>query len=694
MRISKNFSERERLMLMKFFKKAKDQAFLSFIELSRRKYSVIFYMLTVIYFEIIMQLRVFGQISWKIIFTVLFALPAGVFIVFLCNLFGKKANLAISWVVLSLLFVYYCTQLIYEFVFGSLLSITAVKMGGDAVTNFYSEIFYGLWVNLPMELLFAVPLIAFGLLTKFGIISVKNTSPRFKITSAVAYVLVHFITVGLLFVGGNGPATAASVYFSHDADTDISARNLGMITTSRLELKNMLFGFGQSGVQLNAVDPNQFTDGSSAPVEPTIDTSPNVINGIDFNALNALTDDEDIIELNNYFASQTGTNKNEYTGYFKGKNLIMMCLESFSPYFIDRERTPTLYKMVTGGFVFKNYYNSWPNTTTNGEYSLCMGMFPDMSRQKSDGSFKFSSDNYLPFAMGRQFESIGVKSFAYHNYLGSYYSRNTSHPNMGYSTFKTMGNGMSFTTAWPASDLEMMEQSVDDYINEEQFHAYYMTFSGHYRYSFESNPMCYRNREAVADLDYSETVKAYISCNLELEYALTYLFERLEEAGKLDDTVFVLAADHFPYGLSDEEYNELAGKEIDTTFDKYRSCFICYNSAMEPVEVEAPCCNIDILPTVSNLFGLEYDSRLIGGTDVLSTGSHMAILANKSFITSQVKYDAITGETTYLVDEDKLPDTYIDTMLQVVANKMTVSTAILNTDYYRFVFKNTVGLKE
>ena len=158
--------------------------------------------------------------------------------------------------------------------------------------------------------------------------------------------------------------------------------------------------------------------------------------------------------------------------------------------------------------------------------------------------------------------------------------------------------------------------------------------------------------------------------------------------------MFVLASDHFPYGLTDEEYNELAGKEIDPTFDKYRSSFICYNSAMEPIEVETPCCNIDILPTVSNLFGLEYDSRLMGGTDVLSTGSHMAILSNKSFITSQVKYDAITGETTYLVDKDKLPENYVETMLQVVANKMTVSTAILNNDYYRFVFENTVGIKE
>ncbi|MBQ5884878.1 MAG: LTA synthase family protein, partial [Clostridia bacterium] len=403
--------------------------------------------------------------------------------------------------------------------------------------------------------------------------------------------------------------------------------------------------------------------------------------------------DEDIIKLNNYFAAQSGTNKNEYTGYFKDKNLIVLCAESFSPYFIDREMTPTLYKMVTGGFVFKNYFNSWPNTTTNGEYSLCMGMFPDMSRHKSNGSFKLSAKNYLPYCFGNQFKNIGVNTYAYHNYKSSYYTRKESHPNMGYDVFKTMGNGMKFTTAWPASDLEMMEQSVDDYINEERFHAYYMTFSGHYRYAFDSNPMCARNRSKVKNLKYSNAVKAYISCNLELEYALSYLFERLEEAGKQDDTVIVLASDHYPYGLTSKEYNELAGEEIDTTFGKFRSSFICYNSAMDPIEVETPCCNIDILPTMLNLFGLEYDSRLITGTDVFSNGNHVAILSNKSFITDKVMYDAEKGKTTYLVNENEVPEGYIEALSQVVTNKMSIATTVLNKDYYRFVYENTIGIK-
>ena len=642
-----------------------------------------------------MQLYVFGEITWKFIFPVIFSIPFALFVIFITNLFGKRVNMIISWAFLTFLFLFYSTQVVYSFVFQSLLSITAVGMGGDAITTFYSEIFHVLKVRWYMFAIFLIPLILFGLLTKKKVLSVRSTSRRFKLSSVIAYVLVHFITVGSLFVGGVGPASAFGVYFSDDADTDISARNLGLVTTARLELKNMIFGKESTGVDLDYVDLNQFVSSvpESEPDAPFIDTSPNVIKGIDFASLNDKTSDEDIIKLNNYFAAQSGTNKNEYTGYFKDKNLIVLCAESFSPYFIDREMTPTLYKMVTGGFVFKNYFNSWPNTTTNGEYSLCMGMFPDMSRHKSDGSFKLSAKNYLPYCFGNQFKNIGVNTYAYHNYKSSYYTRKESHPNMGYDVFKTMGNGMKFTTAWPASDLEMMEQSVDDYINEERFHAYYMTFSGHYRYAFDSNPMCARNRSKVKNLKYSNAVKAYISCNLELEYALSYLFERLEEAGKLDDTVIVLASDHYPYGLTSKEYNELAGEEIDTTFGKFRSSFICYNSAMDPVEVETPCCNIDILPTMLNLFGLEYDSRLITGTDVFSNGNHVAILSNKSFITDKVMYDAEKGKTTYLVNENEVPEGYIEALSQVVTNKMSIATTVLNKDYYRFVYENTIGIK-
>ena len=279
-----------------------------------------------------------------------------------------------------------------------------------------------------------------------------------------------------------------------------------------------------------------------------------------------------------------------------------------------------------------------------------------------------------------------IKPGGYHDYIGDFYNRNITHANMGY-TFKAADSGLAMKIDWPSSDLEMMEASVDDYINSgEPFHAYYMTFSGHYQYNWD-NAMSAKNRDAVKDLPYSEPVKAYIACNLELEYALEYLMQRLEEAGVADKTCIVLTNDHYPYGLTEDEYNELAGQTLDTTFEKYRNSFICYVPGLsENIVVDEYCSTADILPTLLNLFGVDYDSRLLAGTDVLSSGLHAAVLSDKSFLTKTFRYDAGT-ETVIPADEnttvsDKLAEAYrlyVDSRFQLSGN-------ILNSDYYAHVF--------
>ena len=271
-------------------------------------------------------------------------------------------------------------------------------------------------------------------------------------------------------------------------------------------------------------------------------------------------------------------------------------------------------------------------------------------------------------------------------YIGDFYNRNITHANMGY-TVKAADSGLAMKIDWPSSDLEMMEASVDDYINSgEPFHAYYMTFSGHYQYNWD-NAMSAKNRDAVKDLPYSEPVKAYIACNLELEYALEYLMQRLEEAGVADKTCIVLTNDHYPYGLTEDEYNELAGREMDLTFEKYRNSFICYVPGLsENIVVDEYCSTADILPTLLNLFGVDYDSRLLAGTDVLSNGVHMAVLSDKSFLTKSFRYDAGT-ETVIPADESiVISDEQLEAYRLYVDNKFQMSSNIVNSDYYAHVF--------
>jgi hypothetical protein len=200
--------------------------------------------------------------------------------------------------------------------------------------------------------------------------------------------------------------------------------------------------------------------------------------------------------------------------------------------------------------------------------------------------------------------------------------------------------------------------------------------------------MSAKNRAAVEDLPYSDAVKAYIACNLELEYALEYLLERLEEAGVADKTCIVLTNDHYPYGLTEEEYNELAGEEVDTTFEKYRNSFICYVPGLrENIYVDEYCSTADILPTLLNLFGVEYDSRLLEGTDILSSGIHMAILSDQSFLTKDFRYDSSTETVTPTVEGTEISEETLDDYRLYVSNKFALSTGILNNNYYAHVFQ-------
>ncbi|MBQ7288818.1 MAG: LTA synthase family protein [Clostridia bacterium] len=654
------------------------------------------------YFEFILQMNTTGSINWKFIYPVILSLPFGLLFTLLTSFFRKGINYVLSWVLLIASYLFMAAQLTYYKIFGSFISFSLMKMGGQAIKNFWPETYNAVIVNYIPLLIMALPLLLYGLTAIKGVVpkfNFRHRNWKVQLITFGALIPTYLLSLCSLFIGGTGHYTPYDAYFNSDTTTEFSLNTIGAFSTMVLELVSAGGKSANLGAQLSSSSSNTDKEESVPPLDTTLYTSANYnMLDIDFETLNEQTEDKDIQMLNNYFKTVVPTEKNAYTGKFSGYNLITICAESYSPYLIDPQVMPTLYKLANGGFVFNNFYNSYQSVTTNGEYTFCMGLFPDLSRNKSDGSFKASSNNLLPFCLGNVFESNGVNAYGYHNYRGTYYSRRTSHPNMGYA-MKFMEDGMEFTSTWPTSDLEMMQQSIDDYINEPNFHAYYMTFSGHYRYSFSSNPMCKRNeelaRQLVGDRNYSEPVLAYIACNLELEKALSYLVERLEQKGILDKTVIVLTGDHYPYGLNYNQYNELAGHEVDTKFAKFESSFICYNSAMEPVIVDTPCATPDILPTLLNLFGFSYDSRLLAGTDVLSANKeHVAVLSNQSFVTDKVKFDSGSNQVEYLVDEHSIASDYVEDNIKLIKQKMTFSAAILNNDYYRFVYESLYGKPE
>lgn len=447
----------------------------------------------------------------------------------------------------------------------------------------------------------------------------------------------------------------------------------------------------------NIIEPDPQADEQVIPVKERNERE------IDWTTLEAMANTKHKQWLTQYIKEQTPTSTNDYTGIFRGYNLIFLTAEGFSTYAVDEELTPTLYKLVNSGLVFDNYYTPlWQTSTSDGEYINCTGLIPD--RQFS---MKKSAENEMNYVLPAFFKEDSV-CMAYHNNTISYYDRYKSHNNLGYFFKGCMLGGLSKDEwgdhifhmenpkQWPASDLEMMEATVDEYINEERFLVYYMTVSGHLNYNFRGNAMSCKNKEAVAGLDLGETGRAYIACQIELDKALDYLLKRLEEEGKLENTVICLSTDHIPYAMTEEEYEELAGKDLSQGMDRFRNSLILWNAglAKETVHIEKACGPMDLLPTLLNLFGFDFDSRMYAGRDIFSENEGLVIFNDRSFVTDSVICRKRNRQTIWLTDENgneivaaEDQKEYLRRIEEEVKNRYDFSAYVLQENFYSDVAK-------
>ena len=625
------------------------------------------------------------------------------------------------WILNIMNLLIYGSQYVYMSIFKQPLMLkVAIWGGGDALSNYWKEALTGILHASPFLLLMIAPLVIIAIFKK----KLPFLQPSFKEIEKLRVIFVTSVGVLLaimtMLIGHYVDADFAEDYLEF-YDPLLVTENMGVLS---LVQRDIFFcvgeGFSNLGESItgkaygNSHTPEESntldntvetsTEETELFVEETeetqdippideLDTSPNQLT-IDFNKLRSEELNKETTWLIDYMEGLAPSNRNEYTGMFEGYNLIYLSAEGFSPYGIREDLTPTLYKLVNSGFVFPNFYAPlWQTSTSDGEYINCTGLIPD-----GQFSMRKSGSNAMEFTLPRYFDKEGIKSLAYHNNTLSYYDRHITHNNLGYD-FKAakLGNldeaewgdkifPMENPNAWPASDYEMMQGTVPEYINDERFHVYYMTVSGHMNYNFKGNAMSYKNMEAVAGLDMSENARAYIACHIELDKALQYLLEQLEIAGKLENTVICMNADHYPYAMTEEQYDELAGKPLNKDLDKFRNNLVLWNAGMEEdtVVVEKVCGSMDIIPTLLNLFGFEYDSRLYAGRDIFASEEGMVILNDRSFITDTVIYSRKDKTTTWKVElEQEAQDEYMSAKKQEVKDRYTFSANILRNNYYK-----------
>lgn len=682
------------------------------IQKTKIKYLIpeFFFPVSIVYLEISFHLARFGLTLENLGYKILFALFYGTLFSFLAGLLPKKAMQAALFLLTGLFTLYFEIQIIFSGVFYTYFSPTGFLGVTGQALDFTDVIFLEIGKNWLIVLFTLIPFISLFFLKKY-----MNFEPRkliMKLINLLACLTIFLITLVSMTIFQNEPYSAMEIYSKY-ISVDMAVTKLGVTESLWLDVRSKIgeslgiINHNSDFIAENPVDviasgnlPEDTTEHNSMetstenntlqenpqnPQETVIDTSPNVLD-LDFEELIAQESNSNIKNLHEYISSVTPTNKNEYTGMFEGYNLIFIVAEGFSGYVIDPELTPTLYRLSQEGFVFNNYYSPlWYGSTLGGEYANLTGLMPKnggyLSLKKSG-----QNQNSMPFTLSQQLLRQNYNVNGYHNNSYTYYNRNVSHTNLGYNWYG-IGNGFepetydNGTPLWPQSDLLLINQTFDDYSTTEPFHTYYLTVSGHVVYSNSGNAMCARHQDYVADLNYSETTKCYIACQYELELALTELIDRLEETGLSDRTLLVLAGDHVPYN-DKIVLDELAGHELESTFEWYKSSLIIWSGAMkEPVIVDKFCSNLDILPTVSNLMGLEYDSRMLAGQDILSDSEALVMFNDRSFITDYCFYNANTREVTP-INGASVDAYYINDKINQVANKFLMAEKICDYDYY------------
>lgn len=624
------------------------------------------YTFLIIYLEIAYKALVLKNVfSLNTLTILLFSIPFILFATILSSLFNTKINKVIS--VLNSIFItfIFASQYIYYAFYDSIFSIYSIKAGtGQVFGEFFSAIFKMIIDNIWGLLVIILPCILF-IIFKSKIFDFTRKKVMF-ITEIILLGIFFIITKLTVHFNTNGMYSLNRIYNESHAPM-ITINKVGLLSMEVLDLKRYLFGFEEKLVvdDIHEEKPD---------IKP--EKTYNILD-IDFDQLENNEVNETIKTLHQYFKGVTPTEQNEYTGIFKGKNLIYITAEGLDTIAIDKDITPTLYKMVNSGFIFKNYYQPlFTVSTSDGEYMYLNSLIP----KEGVWSFYRSSNIKMPFSLGTEFNKLGYDAVnAYHDHTYTYYNRDESHPNLGFNIYKGCGNGLETLMnckRWPESDVEMIDATINDYIDKDKFMIYYMTVSGHLNYTFSGNSMSYKNKDVVKDLPYSDNVKAYIAANVELDRALEKLLGYLTEKGKLDDTVIVVSPDHYPYGLKTYELNEVSKTDRSDKFEMFHTSLILYNSAMkENKVVEKYVSSIDVLPTVYNLFGVNYDSRLLMGTDALSESEGLVMLSDRSWINENGSYNSMTGKFTSF--KEGLPEDYVSKINAKVYGKFTTSSLIL-----------------
>lgn len=618
--------------------------------------------IVLIFFEAMFALISFDIYSKSEVLSILiYSLFSSFIMTILMTVGSEKTNKIFSYIIYFVLCFWFALEAIFKSFLQTFFSLDCFKLSDQAM-GFAGETIKVIVGNIHYLILFFLPFILLIIFRKKIDLNIKENKKY--LYSYIILIPLSFLSYRL-YINSTKDNKDISLYdlYYNTNNIPLSIQKMGVLSSTGLDIYRNIFGFDDKVIEVNYEEENNDED-------LFVYEKNNLDLDLSSNKLNK--------DIKEYIDNNPGTSKNKYTGMFENKNLIFVVAESFSEIGIDKDRTPTLYKLTNNGFIFDNFYVPYYLSTIGGEFQSLTGLYPNYSTLTK---WK-SGENSFPYGLATVFKEKGYNTYAYHAHDGYFQNRYKYLKALGFDNFKACNMGLNINcNMWPESDIEMIKATTNDYINSDKpFMTYYMTVSGHLDYTKESNSIVSKNWDLVKNLDYSDKAKSYLATQIELDRAMESLLKELENKGILEDTVIVLLADHYPYGLSLEEINELSSYKRDELFEINHNALIIYNSNMKNINITKVGMPIDVLPTIYNLFDIKYDSRLFAGSDLLSNNEGMVILDNLSWITDKGKYNSLNGKYSGDIDSD-----YINNINNIIQNKIIFSRNMITYDGYRYI---------
>lgn len=618
--------------------------------------------IVLIFFEAMFALISFDIYSKSEVLSILiYSLFSSFIMTILMTVGSEKTNKIFSYIIYFVLCFWFALEAIFKSFLQTFFSLDCFKLSDQAM-GFAGETIKVIVGNIHYLILFFLPFILLIIFRKKIDLNIKENKKY--LYSYIILIPLSFLSYRL-YINSTKDNKDISLYdlYYNTNNIPLSIQKMGVLSSTGLDIYRNIFGFDDKVIEVNYEEENNDED-------LFVYEKNNLDLDLSSNKLNK--------DIKEYIDNNPGTSKNKYTGMFENKNLIFVVAESFSEIGIDKDRTPTLYKLTNNGFIFDNFYVPYYLSTIGGEFQSLTGLYPNYSTLTKWKSGK----NSFPYGLATTFKEKGYNTYAYHAHDGYFQNRYKYLKALGFDNFKACNMGLNINcNMWPESDIEMIKATTNDYINSDKpFMTYYMTVSGHLDYTKEGNSIVSKNWDLVKNLDYSDKAKSYLATQIELDRAMESLLKELENKGILEDTVIVLLADHYPYGLSLEEINELSSYKRDELFEINHNALIIYNSSMKNISITKVGMPIDVLPTIYNLFDIKYDSRLFAGSDLLSNNEGMVILDNLSWITDKGKYNSLNGKYSGDIDSD-----YINNINNIIQNKIIFSRNMITYDGYRYI---------